>query len=434
MAADRSQRRHQTPPSDSPGAPDTRKPFQKDRDRLIYTSALRRLAGVTQVVGPLEGHIFHNRLTHTLEVAQIARRLAERLHAEYSATFPEAAELNPDVVEAAALAHDIGHPPYGHIAEKALNGLTRAAGGFEGNAQSFRILATLAVYKPGVQGLNLTRATLNAVLKYPWFRGEGPANKPDKWGAYETESDDFAFARGDTFDDQHKCLEADIMDHADAVAYSVHDVDDFHRAGLIPLERIQDEITDHIADFKANGRGVTAGDVDTHEGALRSLVETLPPLQRHTGTQEDRATLRSLTARLIGDFVMPVKLKRAEDGHVQLEVPGHRNVQMRFLQRLLWRYVIDSPRLATQQHGQRRVIEGLFRMYQLAIAKEQRALIPAAFLQQFDRIATGSANEEAEIVRMAADIVASLTDHQATRLYRRMCGIEPGSVTENLDG
>jgi predicted deoxyguanosinetriphosphate triphosphohydrolase len=155
---------------DEPDHP--RDPWQRDRDRILYSDALQRLANVTQVASPGEGIVFHNRLTHTHEVAQIARRLAEKLRTEQ----PQLAarcDLNPDVVEAAALAHDLGHPPFGHIAEEELDRLASANGapeGFEGNAQSFRIIVRTEPHRIGYRGLDLTRATLNAVLKYPWQR------------------------------------------------------------------------------------------------------------------------------------------------------------------------------------------------------------------------------------------------------------------------
>src|SRR5262249_590706 len=162
-------RRHQSPE-------DQREPAQKDRDRILYTSAVRRLAGVTQVVSPQEGHIFHNRLTHSLEVAQIARRLPDPLVRPSPHLPPKHPAINPRVVESAALAHDLGHPPFGHIAEETLDQLVQDAGvdeGYEGNAQSFRIVTKLALCGEFFEitgsfteppGLDLTRATLNAVL------------------------------------------------------------------------------------------------------------------------------------------------------------------------------------------------------------------------------------------------------------------------------
>ena len=154
---------------------DQRTPFKRDRDRILYTNALRRLAGVTQVAADSEPHVFHNRLTHTLEIAQIARRIAERLARDNSEAALALGGIDPDVAEAAALAHDLGHPPFGHIAEELLDDLMcgeqKIRDGFEGNAQSFRIVTKLAVRNLH-PGLDLTRATLNAILKYPRLQNE----------------------------------------------------------------------------------------------------------------------------------------------------------------------------------------------------------------------------------------------------------------------
>jgi dGTPase len=175
---------------------------QRDRDRILYAPLFRRLAEVTQVVSPVNGYVFHNRLTHTLEVAQIGRRIAENLLREPGAktarVIGELGGLDPDVVEAAALLHDLGHPPFGHLAEQELQRLLRLSGdteGFEGNAQSVRIVTRLEVQSELFAGLNLTRATINASLKYPWTRSQRPAER--KWGAYETESAYLSFARED---------------------------------------------------------------------------------------------------------------------------------------------------------------------------------------------------------------------------------------------
>ena len=172
---------------DTDRAGDQRNPFQRDRDRILYTSAFRRLAWVTQVVSSWEGEPFHNRLTHTLEVAQIGRRLAEKLSREQPQEAEEIGGVDSEVVEAAALAHDLGHPPFGHAAERELDELMRGAevpDGFEGNAQTFRVLTKLSIRSTDFPGLNLCRATLNAVLKYPWHRQTVPKRRQQKWGAY----------------------------------------------------------------------------------------------------------------------------------------------------------------------------------------------------------------------------------------------------------
>lgn len=221
---------------------DRRTEGRRDRDRILYSSAFRRLAGITQVAPANDRHPIHNRLTHTLEVAQIGRSLAEDLlRAENNRPAIDAlGGLDPDVVEAACLAHDLGHPPFGHVAEEELDRLvtdeSKVAEGFEGNPQSFRILTRLAMRNPRFEGLNLTRATLCAVQKYPWLRGTS-GRRAKKWGAYASEEAEFTWARALVSAAETPSLEARLMDWADDVAYAVHDVEDFYRAGLIPLSR-----------------------------------------------------------------------------------------------------------------------------------------------------------------------------------------------------
>lgn len=188
---------------------DDRTPAQRDRDRILYSSSFRRLAEVTQVVSANSGYVFHNRLTHSLQVARVGRRLAEKLAKRHPTL--AAGIICPDVVEAACLAHDLGHPPFGHTAESRLNILAAHHGGFEGNAQSFRIVTQLASRSDTYGGLDLTAATLAAILKYPWLKGDNPA-KPRKWGAYESERDSFEFAIRLLPDKNERTIEAELMD------------------------------------------------------------------------------------------------------------------------------------------------------------------------------------------------------------------------------
>jgi dGTPase len=300
---------------------------QRDRDRILYSSSFRRLANVTQVVNPRESHVFHNRLTHSLEVAQIARQISEKFLQENKKLADDLGGLDPDVVEAAALAHDLGHPPFGHIAETELDRLAKLHGlpdGFEGNAQLFRIVTRTTAHRLGYEGLNLTRATLNAVLKYPWLRAE-EANKEkhEKFGAYLSEQKDFEFARKG-FDDDRRCLEAAIMDYADDIAYSVHDVDDFYRVGLIPIEFFVYSDQEFENFFKKWERSLTGNlsieEIRQHKTALREFTNTILVQEDYTGTINQRSALRSAMSHVRNDFINAVSLKSQDKSGNMLEI------------------------------------------------------------------------------------------------------------------
>ena len=211
----------------------SRTDFERDRARVLHSSALRRLGEKTQVLGPTSDDFVRTRLTHSLEVAQVGRELGKELGAD------------PDVVDAACLSHDLGHPPFGHNGELALNELAREIGGFEGNAQTLRIVARLepkVLGKDGPAGLNLTRATLDAICKYPWARGEGPdpVKSQRKFSVYEDDRPTFDWMR-QGIPAGKRCLEAQIMDLSDDIAYSVHDMEDAVATGKMDLERLRSD-------------------------------------------------------------------------------------------------------------------------------------------------------------------------------------------------
>lgn len=421
---------------------DQRTRFQRDRDRILYTSAFRRLAGVTQVVSAAEGHIFHNRLTHTLEVAQIARRIAEKLLREESEEIVRAAGgLDPDVVEAAALSHDLGHPPFGHIAEEELHRVASAEGlkdGFEGNAQSFRIVTRLARRSTKFPGLNLTRATLNAILKYPWLHRSGLR----KWGAYASERSDFRWARAPIYGSA-KSAEAELMDWSDDVGYAVHDVEDFYRAGFIPLDRLltdESEVGRFLEDvYKRRRRQDYLGKYSEKQLAsafqeLRKFFAGVVPeslRQPYSGTLDQRSALRTLTSILIGRYVRAIRLRRPKSNapkRVSIEPAAEYEVQI--LKQLAWTYVIENPSLTTQQYGQRRVIRELFEMFAEAAQSGDRAIFPIPYVELLEEADRTAENKDVGRIRAVVDMIAGMTEQAAINMHRRLTGASLGSVMD----
>ena len=267
-----------------------RGPFERDRARVLHSAALRRLAAKTQVVEVGSGDFPRTRLTHSLECAQIGRELGAELGCD------------PDLVDAACLAHDLGHPPFGHNGESALADLAAGCGGFEGNAQSLRLLTRLEAKVPGA-GLNLTRATLDGTLKYPWPAPDGDLSAPPKYGVYADDAEAFAWIR-DGAPPGRLCLEAQVMDWADDIAYSVHDLEDGLHSGLITMGALRDP-----AERKAVA-GLTAatycapGSVTVDElGEIFAALLELPCWPAgFDGGLSSLAALKNLTSELIGRF------------------------------------------------------------------------------------------------------------------------------------
>jgi dGTPase len=417
-----------------PGLPegDNRSPARKDKDRIIYTSAFRRLAEVTQVASPTDAHVFHNRLTHSLQVAQVGRSLAEKLR-QNQQECDEIGGIDPDTVEAACLAHDLGHPPFGHTAEEELNELIGAdSGGFEGNAQSFRIVTTLAFKSTKHSGLDLTAGTLAAVLKYPWLKGQNK-KKVNKWGAYSSELADFKFARTVCPRDRlARSPEAALMDWADDVTYSVHDLEDFFRAGRIPvhlmaragesLERnhfFDDVYRRHSGDKDFAKRGVL-------EEAFGSILAMFWRIyEPYSGTKDHRSRLRYFTSQLIHRYVNGVRI---EAGKKSIEINPEYEKEVAILKELTWTYVIEAPNQGLLREGQRSVIRRLFEVYSDAIVSRKAWTIFPTYYREELEAATSTAQRK----RIVVDLIAGMTEPQVVEAYRQVLGAWPSQSLEDV--
>lgn len=408
---------------------DYRTPFERDRDRVLYSSSFRRLAEVTQVVAASSGYVFHNRLTHSLQVGQVGRRIAEKLNK----TQLESDEfICPDVVEAACLAHDLGHPPFGHTAEQTLNKLAKKIGGFEGNAQSFRIVTSLASRSLEYGGLDLTAATLAAILKYPWLRG-GNRDKPKKWGAYRSEKREFTFAAKLLPDSKTPTIEAAIMDWADDITYSVHDLEDFFRAARMPLHLLARGDTPERARFFANVFERRKNDKDfackddLTDAFIGVFVPTFGFVEAYNGSSRHRSLLRNFTADMIGRYVGATRME-LENGKPKLIIDRNFRLEVMMLKELTWTYVIEAASLAAQQRGQAQVITDLYNIYSTAArSRKEWPMFPTFYRERLER-----SESQTETSRIPIDLIASMGESQAIAIHRRLTGQSHGSGLDEI--
>ncbi|MFL6171267.1 MAG: deoxyguanosinetriphosphate triphosphohydrolase [Marmoricola sp.] len=389
-----------------------RTPFERDRARVVHSASLRRLAAKTQVLGPQADDFVRNRLTHSLEVAQVARDLAHPLG------------CHPDLAETAALAHDLGHPPFGHNGEEALDAIAQECGGFEGNAQTLRILTRLEAKSVDDEGrsigLNLTRATLDACTKYPWERPDGGG----KFGVYEDDLRVFEWLRKGV-DGPRRCIEAQVMDFADDVAYSVHDLEDGIVGGHIELAALDSTaelsgVWDTVRDWYLPA--ATDDELGAALGRVRA-VGGWPQLQHgsyYDGSRAALATLKNLTSDLIGVFCGSVHTatrdafgQRALVRHeADLVEPDETRLEIAVLKGIAAHYVMRSDARVAAMEQQRGLVQELF----AALADSDGALLDESLQRDY----SDAADDRARL-RVVVDQVASLTDASAVAWHRRLC-------------
>ena len=386
---------------DEPNKRAGRTSFERDRARVVHSAALRRLSAKTQVMGAGTDDFVRNRLTHSLEVAQVARELGKALGCD------------PDIVDSAALAHDLGHPPFGHNGEVALAKAAQSCGGFEGNAQTLRILTRLESKTFDADGmtvgLNLTRATLAACVKYPWTLNEAGDDAP-KFGAYTDDLRIFDWLRAEA-PGRRRPIEAQVMDLSDDIAYSVHDVEDGVFGGWFALD--PDEFDTKAVWHVARDWYAADADDDRLNAALDRL-QSLPewPKAAFDGGRRSRAVLKSLTSALIGRFAFAAQeatvdrwgagpLVRFE---ADLEVPTATRDEIVVLKSIAAHYVMRADNRAAQLRLQQEIVAALV----TALVNSGDQHLEAEFVSDF-----AAASDDDDRRRVVIDQVASLTDVSA---------------------
>jgi len=404
--------RYVNEPAKRPG----RTEFARDRARVLHSAALRRLAAKTQVAVPWASDFPRTRLSHSLECAQVGREIGGALGAD------------PDLVETACLSHDLGHPPFGHNGENALSELASASGGFEGNAQSFRILVRLepkTISDQGLSaGLNLTRATLDASIKYPWAVGENE-KLPTKFGVYQDDLAHFNWAKSaststNSSDNKFsKPLEAQIMDWSDDVAYSVHDFEDALQAGLISVNSFRADI-EKLWQVSADENLPNLTQSEFEKGLDRLQALSCWP-NNFDGSHSAMARLKDLTSQLIGRFAHGAELAtRAKYGDAPLNryqanlvVPQNERVEVALLKAISAHYIFRAQSSLDRYERERTLIQRLFS----ALSENAPKYLDRSFQLSWQEAAS-----DHQKVRVIVDQIASLTDPAVDLLLAKIDG------------
>lgn len=350
--------------------PDGRSEFQRDRDRIIHSTAFRRLEYKTQVFVNHEGDLFRTRLTHSLEVAQIGRSIARSL------------QLNEDLVEAITLAHDLGHTPFGHAGQEALNRCMKDYGGFEHNLQSLRVVDVLEERYAAFDGLNLCFETREGILK-----------RASKKNADQLGDVGVRFLTG-----QRPSLEAQLANLADEIAYNNHDVDDGLRSGLINLAQLEEVpiFSRHMAEVKKQYSGLSTRRL-IHETVRRMINTLATDLTRQSMVNIKKAGIKSLADVRSS----PLLIGFSEEIHREQQV----------LKKFLYRNLYNHYQVARMSNKAQHTVARLFNAFNMDIR-----LLPEKYQRKFDQ----------EKQQTIADYIAGMTDRYAIKEYRRLFAIEQG--------
>lgn len=392
--------------------------FERDRARLIHSSALRRLGAKSQILMAGTDDFARTRLTHTLEVAQIGRQIAQMFGCD------------PDVVDCACLAHDLGHPPFGHNGEHALARIAEPIGGFEGNAQTLRILTRLepkVFFHDGRSaGVNLTRACLDASVKYPWDYAHADdhpkGERSRKFGVYPSDEPAFRWLRQGA-PGTATPMECQIMDLSDDIAYSVHDVEDAIATGACDPAQLRDaRVLDAVVEQVLTWYG-RQWDPDKLLAAFGRLQRRHTFPERFDGSRHALAQLKNVTSTLIGTFAHSVEAATRDTYgtgplvryRANVVVPPHTRYEILALKGIAVHFLME-PREHSPLHGEeQRIITDLVDVL-IADAPQPSLALEPVFWEDW-----ANAESDGERLRVAVDQVASLTDGSAMTLHELLC-------------
>ncbi|MFY3386395.1 deoxyguanosinetriphosphate triphosphohydrolase [Paracidovorax sp. MALMAid1276] len=362
-----------------PSAP-TRTEFQRDRDRIVHSTAFRRLVYKTQVFLNHEGDLFRTRLTHSLEVAQLGRSIARSLH------------INEDLVEAISLAHDLGHTPFGHAGQDALHACMAEHGGFEHNLQSLRVVDTLEERYPHFDGLNLTFETREGILKHC-----------SRSNAEHLEEQEPGGIGGRFLRREQPSLEAQLCNLADEIAYNAHDIDDGVRSGLITMAQLRDVPLFDAYRFSAQSDHPDLAAPGKQRRLLYEAIRRMLSDQVYDVIDTTRAAIAEFAPATVDDVRQrcPTLVKFSEGMRAKSQV----------LKRFLFQNLYRHPQvMETTRHAQT-IVRELFEAYQRS---------PAEMKSEFaERANTGDGPLR---IRTVADFIAGMTDRFAAREHERLTG------------
>lgn len=394
--------------------------FEVDRDRIIHTSAFRRLQAKTQVFQSGEYDFYRTRLTHSIEVGQIGRSICSYLK-KTSNHLGEDFYIDPNLVEGVCLSHDLGHPPFGHNGEKTLNRLMRPYGGFEGNAQTLRLL-TETIYSDNKKrnGMSPSRALLDGILKYKSLYSE--RDKPDNHFIFDDQKRYVDFVFEGQYVDQElpspeaknnfKSLECQIMDWADDTAYSIHDLADGIRAEFITIDKLQRWASNQTLTSEENEH-------------LEFIIKII-----------QRGNVDAMLSLKIGQFIQASTLherdtfmsKLTNRHRFEIQIEPAKKTECSLYKRIAYEIVFQSTRVKQLEYKGDRMLERLF--VALFENYSNNVKSPARLVSPKLEARLETANDEIQKARLLCDYLAGMTDSFAIKTYRRLFDPGFGSIVD----